>query len=711
MRCSGISPGRRVGLILLAAAPALALAGAGVAALPAAAATTSATTSAVATSSRGGLPSPNTYGITGKPAPLAAGQELALRVYLAGQHPAGLPAAALAAATPGSHAYARFLTPAQYARRFGPTTKQVATVTQWLTGEGMKVTATTGHYLAVRATVAEADRAFATRVSDYVTTTVINGHTLTFTQAGTVGGFSVPGALGADVATVTGIEETATTSGAAAAPRTPAQLRAAKLQTTGLRGTGLRKPAPATVTSGTTGARAPPAAYEGSQSWGQPVGASPPASGRTTAPTQLCGYTPAQLRESYGITSSRYAGKGRTIAVVLNEAWPTMLADANRFFASQRIAGFAPGQYSENFDAGFASTCGVLESQPGAGPDPEEAIDVETAHIAAPAAKVILVAADCDPSDQAESSLGVQDLLDATTRVVDHHLADVVTSSWGYQDQYLSPADVAAWNLVYQQGALEGIGFNYSSGDGGSGVYPPLGIPATVQFPAADPWVTTVGGTTLAIGKHGTAIADYPWNESVTQVDSAGTGYTSPPPGDWQGGSGGGVTALFAEPGYQKPVVPAALARSNGGGHADRVVPDISADSGGSWLIAYTGAVTNGVYDESLAGGTSGASPLIAGLEADAMQAAGHALGFANPALYRLYGTPAISHIAPVNPKHPPVLFGDSVYFEGNNNLTTVGEAQLPLRESNGYDDVTGLGAPGGSFVTALARLSLTTPN
>ncbi|MGH7922654.1 MAG: S53 family peptidase [Candidatus Dormibacteraceae bacterium] len=390
---------------------------------------------------------------------------------------------------------------------------------------------------------------------------------------------------------------------------------------------------------------------------------------------------------------------------MLNEAWPTMLADANRFFASHGVAGFAPGQYTENFDSGWASTCGVLQGQPGIQPGPEEALDVETAHIAAPDAKVVLVAADCDPSDSAESPLVVQDLLDATTRVVDHHLADVVTSSWGFRNSYVSPADVAAWNLVYQQGALEGIGFDYSSGDGASYADPSAGQPAWVQFPAADPWVTAVGGTTLAIGKDGAPVAEYPWNDSLTQVNSAGTGYTAPPPGSFIAGSGGGVSALFAEPGYQKRVVPAALATRNGDGRADRVVPDISADSGGSWLIGYTGAVTAGDYAQTPEGGTSGSSPLIAGLEADAMQAAGHAVGFANPALYRLYGSPAISRITPVSPDDPPVLFGVSVYQYGNNNLTTVGEDQPPLRETTGYDDVTGLGAPGDSFISALARL------
>jgi subtilase family serine protease len=674
-------------MAMLAVAPVLALA---VAVAPSAAATTS---------SRVTLPSPNTYGIPGTPSPLDPGQEVALRVYLAGQHPAGLPAAALAVATPGSPGYARYLTPAQYQQRFGPTAAQVAAVTGWLTGQGMAVTATTAHYIAVQATVAEVNSAFDTQVSQYVATTTANGFTFTSSQVGTVGGFSVPAALGADVATVTGLEETTVASSAASAPA--ARSAAARLASP----YGLGSASPAASRARAAGESDATAAYQCSRYWGQHVAPIPAAYGHTTAPTQLCGYTPTQLRRAYGITPSGYTGKGATIAIVLNEAWPTMLADANRFFASQGVAGFAPGQYTENFDSGWASTCGVLQSQPWDQPDPEEALDVESAHIAAPDAKVVLVAADCDPSDQAESPLVVQDLLDATTRVVDSHLADVVTSSWGFQPQYESPADVAAWNLVYQQGALEGIGFDYSSGDGGSYADPSIGQSAWVQFPAADPWVTAVGGTTLAIGRDGTALADYPWSDYVTQVDSAGTGYTSPPPGDYQGGSGGGVSPLFTEPGYQRSVVPAALATSDGTTPADRVVPDISANAGASVLIGYTGAITAGVYDQTISGGTSASSPLMAGLEADAMQAAGHAIGFANPALYKLYGTPAISDVGPVNPDDPPVLIGDSVYFGPGDYLDTTGLAEPSLVITNGYDDTTGIGAPGQSFLTAFAGL------
>ncbi|MGD0558995.1 MAG: S53 family peptidase [Streptosporangiaceae bacterium] len=629
---------------------------------------------AVATAARTELPSPNLYDIAGPPQPLSPTQQVSLRVYLAGQHAAGLAAAALAVSTPRTSGYARYLTPAQYRQRYGPTAGQVRAVTSWLTVAGMKITASTAHYIAVQATVAQVDQAFDTQVVQYVASATV----------GIVGTLSVPAALGADVATVTGLDQTTPPS-----DNSPAA-RAARRQPIA--------PRTAPVASST-------ATYQCSQYWGQHTEKIPAAYGRTTAPTQLCGYTPAQLRKAYGITGSRYTGKGATVAIILAEAWPTMLSDANRFFASQHIAGFAPGQYTENFDSQWASTCGVLQSEPGVGPDPEEALDVESVHIAAPAAKVVLVGADCDPTGFGESPLALQGYLDAATRVVDSHLADVVSNSWDTPVSTYSPADVAAWNLVFEQGALEGIGFDYASGDGGS-LGPDGGLPTSAMFPSADPWVTGVGGTSLAIGKNGTAVADYPWGDNVTQVNGSGTGYTPSLPGTFQAGSGGGLTAWFAQPGYQASVVPAALATDGGKVRARRVVPDISANAGSNILIGYTGAVTNGVYAEVLCGGTSASTPLIAGLEADAMQAAGHPVGFANPALYRLYRSPAIGDVPAVSAQHPPILFGQSIYTDGNNNLTILGEDQPPLQSTAGYDDVTGLGAATPSFVTAFPRRS-----
>ncbi|MGH3155922.1 MAG: S53 family peptidase, partial [Streptosporangiaceae bacterium] len=389
---------------------------------------------------------------------------------------------------------------------------------------------------------------------------------------------------------------------------------------------------------------------------------------------------------------------------VMNDRSPTMLADANRFFTSHGEAGFAPGQYTENYPASVASTCSDSGSGNQGGLDVnrlEEAIDVESAHITAPAAHVVYVAADCAEL----SPFGeVQDLLDAAARVVDRHLADVVSGSFSDDESLYSPADAAAWDLTFEQGAIEGIGFDLASGDGGANIAPKVEPTASVSFPSSSPWVTSVGGTTLEIGRNGSPVADYPWGDNGTQVNTAGTGYTSPPPGAFLDGSTGGRSALFAEPGYQKPVVPAALATHHGTSTARRVVPDISANAEGSELIGYTGAIKTGVYGQITQGGTSAATPLFAGLEADAIQAAGHPLGFLNPALYLLHASAAISGVPPVDPAHPPVVIGAQPGIgTGNDYLTTLGEDQAPLRATRGYDDQTGLGTPSASFVSVFS--------
>ena len=69
-----------------------------------------------------------------------------------------------------------------------------------------------------------------------------------------------------------------------------------------------------------------------------------------------------------------------------------------------------------------------------------------------------------------------------------------------------------------------------------------------------------------------------------------------------------------------------------------RVVPDMSmdADAQSGMLIGLTETFPNGTYyDQFKEGGTSLASPLLAGVIADADQAAGTPLGFLNPVLYK----------------------------------------------------------------------------
>ncbi|MER5639054.1 S53 family peptidase [Kitasatospora sp. NPDC002227] len=595
---------------------------------------------------------------------------LSIRVYLAGQDRAGMAAAARRVSDPADPAYAHYLTPAQFAQKYGTTAAQTAKVTGWLTGFGMRVTGTNAHYLAVTATVDQVQKAFGTTMHGYSRRAGFPPSLLA-----PVGGVSVPAALGRDISTVLGLDSMdpvipdASAAADAKAPVTPVESKA-------------KTKAAAAAT--------PPC----SKWWGENSSPIPPVDGRTSAVNGVCGYTPQQLRDAYGVTKSPYTGKGRTVAVVLDGALATMEADADRFFAAHGLPGFAPGQYSENFGPNFAATCrGYANS-------PEEPLDVETLHIVAPDAKVVYVGADCDTG-----AGGSVAYLDAHTRIVDQHLADVVTDSFPTREDSDSPATAVAWDQVFQQGALEGIGFNYASGDEGDGA--DGGGAGMTIFPASSQWATAVGGTTLEIGKTGKVVGELGWGSNAAQINPQGTGYLTPPPGNFFMGSGGGRSSLTAQPWYQKNVVPSALATAGGTGPARRVLPDVAADGDRltGWLVGFTGQ--DGTYREELGAGTSGSSPLVTGLEADAGQAAGHALGFANPLLYKLRGTPAIHDVVPATAAQaePVLSYLPSWQSPGTfDAYLTQPDHDSSLRTAAGYDDVTGVGSVTAEFVRSFAR-------
>ena len=669
---------RKAALAAVVVVPALALS---VAAVPPASADTPA---------RVALPSPNAPDLLAGGAagtPLNPTLQFPLRIYLRARP--GLAAFAAAVSDPHSPGYAHFLTTTQYQSLFAPTQTQTSAVRDWLTSQGMTVTATDSHYIAVTATTAQVDAAFHTRLSGFGSAD----------SPGVGGGFSVPAALAPDIATVTGIDQIAVPF--------PGSGSSGKTASTGAAGTKAAVAARRAAAKPTTAPAAKPntdASFTCSQYWAQHSASIPEAFGHRTAPTAMCGYTPNQIRQAYGVASSPYTGKGATIAIISTGDKPLMEADANEYFSSNGEAGFAPGQYNDVVLPTVAASCAEYDPEP----DPEEPIDVESVHIAAPDAAIVNIATDCQQT--AVSGEFLQDSLDGIDVVVDGHLADIVSGSFGIPEPADPPADTGAWDPVLEQGAVEGIGFDFSSGDGGDQYYnwttQTVGYDVhQAQFPATDPWSTAVGGTSTAIGADGGVVADYPWGDNDATIDSAGTGYTQAPPGVYQGGSGGGVSSLYAEPGYQAAAVPAALATDAGSTPPSRVIPDVSADAGLSWQIGWTGAVTDGTYTElPVGGGTSASTPLIAGLEADAIQAVGHPLGLVNPLLYSLYGSAAIRSVPAVDPTDPPILAGQQTDFGGidTTQLTTLGE-DVGLTASTGFDDVTGLGAATPSFVTILA--------
>ncbi len=144
-----------------------------------------------------------------------------------------------------------------------------------------------------------------------------------------------------------------------------------------------------------------------------------------------------------------------------------------------------------------------------------------------------------------------------------------------------------------------------------------------------------------------------------------------------------------------------------------RAVPDIAmdADPNTGFEVGETQVFPNGTYwDQYRIGGTSLASPLLAGVVAVADELHGSPLGFINPLYYRLIGTPLVHDIvAPFSPlaqvRTDYTNFLDNtqgVFFR----LQTIDVQSSTLHDTPGYDNETGVGTPQGPnfFVSGLLR-------
>jgi subtilase family serine protease len=363
-------------------------------------------------------------------------------------------------------------------------------------------------------------------------------------------------------------------------------------------------------------------------------------------------------------------GAGQTVAIVDAYASPSILTDANTFATSVGDKPFATGQYHQYLPASFAGTaqCGAASWYP------EETLDVESVHGQAPDANVSFVAG---------ASCSQADLLAADAFIVNSHIASIVSNSFG------DPSDLdpiaGAFNQVFEVGATEGIGFFFSSGDAGyesPDENPGVSDQIQTDFPASSPWVTSVGGTSLAIGAARNYEFETSWGTLIDQESADGRSWSEPPPGaypaDYDGSGGGGVSTVYAQPSYQQGVVPARLATRLPSGAVTatpmRVEPDVStlADPSTGALVGETVLQPDGTtyaFSLSRTGGTSVSTPVFAGIEADAQQAAGHALGF-DPATK---GGPIVTYLR---------------------TLGVNGEGAAALNAVPGYDDATGVGSP-----------------
>ena len=595
------------------------------------------------------------------------------RVYLASQDQAGLAAYAKGVSDPSSSLYGKYLSAAQAAAKFGPSAANTAALTNYLTSHGVTIKAATAHYLDISASAAQIQATFSTSLHNYKTNSGVH-HAPT-------GDLSLPSSVAKGLLSVTGLDGVTNTS---ARPNSTTVSKA-----NGAQGT------PA------TGVPEPCSTY-----WGQYTATGFPAGYTATEPTDPCSYVPSQLRKAYGVTSTGLTGKGATVAIVDAYASSTMLADANQYATNHGDAPFKAGQYTEYVTPANwnnQANCGDWSV--------EESLDVEMAHGYAPDANVVYVGA---------NSCTDQDLLAAWQLIVDNHLADIVSNSWGEimhgPAGYFDTTIIAPYEQTLKQATVEGIGFNVSSGDCGDSSpgaaahganCDPNTTEAQTQWPASDQWVTAVGGTALAISD---AAGKYEFETAMgnqRSVLSADGSSWTPLPGNWYFGGGGGTSEDFAQPWYQTFAVPAKLSHTLMNGtavkSAHRVIPDVAMN--GDLLTSVAVGISNGSpYVEEGVGGTSVSSPSFAGILADAVQARhGHPLGFANPALYLRQGlyTDVTAHPAAAHIGSQPLSVVLDRGFSGTTRvarLYTIG-TDFGLSAGRGFDNATGLGSPNAWFL------------
>lgn len=574
---------------------------------------------------------------------------------------------AQAVTTPGSPRFRDYLSPDAYAARFGATPAAARAVESWLRSQGFTGVSADPErsYVQASASAATINEAFDVQLKLYRASAAVNAGSSALRSNDRP--VSLPTALAGLVLGVTGLDN--------AAPAATARTAAA-------------------------GATACSAYYGQRQQGGLPKYL-----GRTSFPIAICGYSAKQLRAAYGANLTN-TGKGETIALVeLAPPDPDDLAILQDYAKTMGLPAPSKKRFAEKSVGKACTGVSNRRQQPVAGPDPqvEEQMDVEAAYAMAPGANEIVVAgAACGGSDPE-----TQGLLDADQAVVDgsghHPLASIASNSWesGTEGQPASETKIEHAYLL--QAAAEGVGMYFAAGDFSG-----------VNAPASDPYAIAVGGTTLGIGQTGNRLFETGWSTGLL-TDQKGKWVND---GEGGGASGGGPSALWKQPAYQRGIVPAALARTPGHAGWYRSAPDISADADPATAMAVgdfsTAPGKKPVFYLTTGGGTSEATPLVAGLVADAQQGSKVPFGFLNPVLYKLAATNAFHDVLPLTATSSPLVRATScavavcgakalLVFDVQSDDKAQGyTGQVTLK---GYDNMTGLGTPNGQyFVNALRK-------
>jgi Ricin-type beta-trefoil lectin domain/Putative Ig domain len=343
------------------------------------------------------------------------------------------------------------------------------------------------------------------------------------------------------------------------------------------------------------------------------------------------GYDPQDLQAAYGLAAAAAKpGNGELIAVVDAFNDPNAASDLAQYRSKFGLPACTTASGCLSIQNEFGGTKLPAADSTG-GWDLEESLDLDMVSAICPNCQIVLLEAD---------SAEISDLSIAERTASRIPGVDAVTNSWG------SGAEFIGENQFDPDFYAPGVAITAAGGDGGYGT----------QYPAASPYVTAVGGTSL-VGSGSS------WSQTA-----------------WSG-VGSGCSSLEPKPSWQT------VDDRSPNGCLNRTMNDVSADADPSTGVAIYDSVKDndlgGVPDWAMVGGTSVATPIIAATYALADTSAG------GPAKALIPGTfPAA---------YPYQASSGLTDVTGGSNGSCESARQYLCTGVTGYDGPTGLGSPSGT--------------
>lgn len=539
---------------------------------------------------------------------------------------------------PTSPQYHQWLDPDQYAARFGMSSADLAKVQAWLQQQGFQVEsiARSRNMIRFRGTAAQVEQAFSTEMHTYAVPYqgTVEKHIAPSTD------LSMPAALAPVVLGIRNLDD----------------FKPKSMRKTVSLGSGV-KPQFTSASSGNNF------------------------------------LAPGDIDVIYDINALHNAGNtgtGQTIAILGQSA--VVLSDVTAF---QTAAGLPNKLPTTTLVPNTGSAVLV------GGDEGESDLDLEWSGAAAPGATINFIYT-------GNTSTG--GIFDSLQYAVDQKIGNIISISYGACEFDLGSSNIATLESITSQGAVQGQSILAASGDQGSTACYDSGNGDTltqqeqlnVSYPASSAYVTGVGGTEFNEGSGSywdttsgsdlitsakSYIPEIVWNDDPT------SGCTS----NCLSASGGGISTLVPRPSWQTGVTGIPTG-------SYRLVPDVALDASNdhdpylyctsdmtSWSSGQVASCSSGFRDGStnlltVAGGTSFATPIFAGILADINQKANEVTGqgLINPTLYTLAAnaTTYASAFHDITTGNNDCLSGSSSCASGN----------LGYSAGVGYDLTTGLG-------------------